>query len=106
MSKGEVLGGILGVALAGIPGASLGINALTAWQGFQIGAAVAGMLMAPNDAPTIEQGRLSDVRGSGSSQGVPIPTVYGRERVGCVVVYAGDVREVIVNQGGGGGGKK
>lgn len=102
-SGGELIGGILGIALAGIPGGA-GFQALTAWQGFQIGAAVGGML-APNDAPNIEQGRLSDVRGSGSSQGVPIPKVYGRQRVGCVVVFASDVKEVAVDQGGGGGKK-
>lgn len=103
-SAGELIGGILGVALAGIPGGA-GFSALTAWQGFQIGAAIGGML-APADTPNIEQGRLSDVRGSGSSQGVPIPKVYGRHRVGCVVVYASSIKEVKEDGDGGGGGKK
>ncbi len=103
MSSGELIGGILGVALAGIPGGA-GLSALTAWQGFQVGAAVGGLL-APNDAPNIEQGRLSDVRGSGSSYGVPIPKVYGRHRVGCVVVYMSDAKEVKESEGGGGGKK-
>lgn len=99
-SKGEVLGGILGVGIASIPGVGM-----TAFMGLQLGSALGGMLL-PNDAPSLEQGRLSDVRGSGSSQGVPIPRIYGRQRVGVVVVYLGEVREVAVNQGGGGGGKK
>lgn len=98
-SKGEIYGGILGAAIAGIPGIGM-----TAWMGFQLGSALGGML-APTDAPNIEQGRLSDVRGSGSSQGVPIPTIFGRQRVGCIVVYAGTVQEVAVSSGGGGGKK-
>lgn len=99
MSKGELVGGILGVGIASIPGAGL-----TAWMGFQYGSALGGMLM-PNDAPSIESGRLSDVRGSGSSQGVPMPKVYGRQRVGAVVIYASEVREQTVTSGGGGGKK-
>ena len=99
-SKGEIFGGILGVAIAGIPGIGM-----TALLGLQLGSAIGGMLL-PNDAPNVEQGRLSDVRGSGSSQGVPIPTIFGRQRVGGVVVYLSDVREVAVEQDSGGGGKK
>ena len=98
-SKGEIFGGLGGIAIASVPGA-WGIGAFGA---FQVGAAVGGMLF-PADVPNIEQGRLSDVRGTGSAQGIPIPKVYGRQRVGGVLFYASSITEI--NKDSGGGGKK
>lgn len=96
-SKGEITGGILGIAIASVPGA-WGIGA---FGGFQVGAAIGGMLM-PTNAPSVDQGRLSDVRTSGSSQGVPIPKLYGRQRVGVTMIWCSGVREVSSSAGGGG----
>jgi transposase len=100
-SKGELFGGAIGVALTAIPGIGMGAHAITAMSAFMMGSAVGGML-APNDMGNSELGKLSDVRGSGSSQGVGIPYVFGRQRVGGVVIYQSQVREAKKNQGGGG----
>ena len=93
---GGLIGGLIGLAVASIPGAW----AVGALAGFQIGAGI-GELLFPPQAPSSDVGRLTDVRSSGSSMGVPIPTVWGRQRVGCVVVVLGDITEVSPDSGGG-----
>lgn len=95
-NKGELGGGLFGLLIASIPGA-WGIGAFGA---FQVGAAIGGILF-PTEAPNVEEGRLSDVRTSGSSQGVPIPYVFGRERLGTTMIWCSSVREVAIDQGGG-----
>lgn len=95
-SKGEFFGGLLGAAIVGIPG----LTALTAFQGFQLGSAL-GAMFAPSDSGNSSLGRLSDVRTSGSSQGVGIPIIYGRQREGCIIAYMSAITESTHSEGGG-----
>jgi hypothetical protein len=99
-SKGEFIGGVLGAAIVGIPG----LTAMTALQGFQLGSALGG-LFTPNESQSAEYGRLSDVRSSGSTQGAPIPVIFGRHRVGVNIVYLSDITETKRTENVGGGKK-
>ena len=49
--------------------------------------------------------RLSDLRVTASTEGAPIPRVYGRARIGGQVIWATDFEEEIVSSDAGGGGK-
>ncbi|MCL4766432.1 MAG: glycoside hydrolase TIM-barrel-like domain-containing protein [Hyphomicrobiaceae bacterium] len=49
--------------------------------------------------------RLSDLRVTASTEGAPIPRVYGRARVGGQVIWATDFEEEVVTSKAGGGGK-
>lgn len=49
--------------------------------------------------------RLSDLRVTASTEGAPIPRVYGRARVGGQVIWATDFEEEVVTSQAGGGGK-
>ncbi len=94
MSTRSLLTGAVGLALVSIPGAS----ALSAFQGFQIGMGVGGILF-PEKGPQLEN-RLRDIRGTGASPGSPIPIVYGREVVGTNIIWATDVRHEHSEHGG------
>ena len=49
--------------------------------------------------------RLSDLRVTASTEGAPIPRVYGRSRIGGQVIWATDFEEEVVTSKVGGGGK-
>lgn len=49
--------------------------------------------------------RLSDLRVTASTEGAPIPRVYGRARIGGQVIWATDFEEEVVTSKVGGGGK-
>lgn len=49
--------------------------------------------------------RLSDLRVTASTEGAPIPRIYGRTRVGGQVIWATDFEEEVVTSEVGGGGK-
>lgn len=94
----------LGVAGA-VVGSAFGNPAL----GWAIGTTLAGVLFPPR-VPDQERGRLDDLRITSSAYGVGIPRVWGRARLGGVVVWSTDLREHVseekVGGKGGGGGSK
>lgn len=78
--------------------------------GSQIGA-IAGsfvdqaLLGGSGQTRTFTGPRLSDLRLTASTEGAPIPRVYGRARIGGQVIWATDFEEEVVTTEVGGGGK-
>jgi hypothetical protein len=78
--------------------------------GSQIGA-IAGsfvdqaLLGGSGQTRTFTGPRLSDLRVTASTEGAPIPRVYGRARIGGQVIWATDFEEEVVTTEVGGGGK-
>ena len=103
---GAAAGGALlpaGVSLFGVAlsGAQLGsqIGALA-------GSFVDRALLAASGHQPAQQGpRLSDLRVTASSEGAPIPRLYGRARLGGQIIWATNFEEQVVQQGSGGSGK-
>lgn len=93
----ELVVGIAGAALGGIPGIGF-----TAWTGFQGGLAV-GQLLFGGPSRGVAS-RLQDIRVTSSVEGSPLPIVYGRQRVGGNIVWASGLRVTSNRQGGKGGG--
>lgn len=58
----------------------------TAWKGFQVGAAIGSLIDGANQ-PGGEVGKLADRRFTGSSYGAGIPRIWGRVRVGGIVIW-------------------
>ena len=96
----EVVLGIAGAAVAGIPG--MGVTALT---GFQIGVTL-GALLFPPAGPKLDKGKLDEIRLQNAQQGTSIPIIYGRNRTAGTVLWASGLRErsKTSTQGGKGGG--
>ena len=108
-----VAGAAAGSAL--LPGGVtfLGATLTGAAIGSQVGA-VAGSLIdhalfaASGQTRALTGPRLSELRVTGSSQGAPIPRLYGRARIGGQIIWATDFEEEVVtstqSSGGGKGG--
>ena len=78
-----------------IGGATLG-----AQIGALAGAFIDQALFAPSGQPRVAHGpRLSDLRVTASSEGAPIPRLYGRARLGGQIIWATDFEEEVVQQG-------
>jgi hypothetical protein len=99
-AAGSALGGIV----AGPVGAAVGRAV-----GGLAGAAVDGALFGGSDSPRhVEGPRLKDVDGLTSTEGAPIPRVYGRVRIGGQLIWATRLEEVAnttVERSGSRGGK-
>ncbi|MFA7307137.1 MAG: glycoside hydrolase/phage tail family protein [Hyphomicrobium sp.] len=97
--------GFLGVALSG---ATIG-SQVGAFAGAYVDAALFG---ASGQSRAVEGPRLSDLRVTASTEGSPLPRIYGRARVGGQIIWATDLEEEIVKttesagsgKGGSGGG--
>jgi len=97
--------GFLGVALSG---ATIG-SQVGAFAGAYVDAALFG---ASGQGRAVEGPRLSDLRVTASTEGSPLPRIYGRARVGGQIIWATDLEEEIVKttesagsgKGGSGGG--
>jgi len=95
-----------GVTILGatISGASIGAQA-----GALAGSFIDQALLAPAGRPAVSRGpRLSELRVTTSSEGSPIPRLYGRARLGGEIIWAANVEEEVVQQAtqsSGGGGK-
>ncbi len=88
-------------------GATLGGATLGAQVGALAGAFVDQSLLAPSGHPTVAHGpRLSELRVTASSEGAPIPRLYGRARLGGQIIWATSIEEEVVQQGAAGGGGK
>src|SRR5262249_52147106 len=92
-----------GVSLLGatLSGAAIGsqIGALT---GAVVDQALFG---ASGRARVLEGPRLSELRVTSSSEGAPIPRLYGRARLGGQIIRASHLEEEVVQQSQSGGGK-
>ena len=72
--------------------------------GFAIGASLGSMLFPP-ETPSIDSGRIKDLKVQGYTPGAPIPIVYGRGRVAGIVIASSELRETsrTTRRGGKGG---
>ena len=83
---GSVVGGVVGGPLGAILGRTLGGLA---------GAAIDSALFGGSDTPRHTEGpRLKDIDGLTSTEGAPIPRVYGRARIGGQLIWATRLEEV------------
>jgi hypothetical protein len=81
--------GFLGVALSG---ATIG-SQVGALAGAYVDAALFG---SSGQNRAVEGPRLSDLRITASTEGSPLPRIYGRARVGGQIIWATDIEEEIV----------
>jgi len=81
--------GFLGVALSG---ATIG-SQVGALAGAYVDAALFG---SSGQGRAVEGPRLSDLHVTASTEGAPLPRIYGRARVGGQIIWATDVEEEIV----------
>jgi hypothetical protein len=97
---GSVVGGIVGGPLGALAGRALGGLA---------GAAIDSALFGGSESPRHTEGpRLKDIDGLTSTEGAPIPRVYGRARIGGQLIWATRLLEVAntsVDRSGAQGGK-
>jgi len=106
-----VAGAAVGSALLPAGVTLLGATLTGAAIGSQVGA-FAGSLIdqalfgASGQSRALHGPRLTELRVTGSSEGAPIPRLYGRARIGGQIVWATDFEEEVVSgtQGGGKGG--
>ena len=79
----QTAGQAIGGAVAGPVGAMLGQT-----LGTMAGSAIDGALFATHEYRVMEGPRLAEMQGLASSEGAPIPRVYGRARIGGQVIWA------------------
>lgn len=104
---GAAAGGALlpsGVSMLGLTlsGAAIG-GQIGAFAGNYIDNALFG---ASGRRRATEGPRLNDLRITSSTEGAPIPRLYGRARLGGQVIWAADIRERVVTRRSGGGSAK
>ena len=85
---------------ATITGAALGCQV-----GALAGSFVDQALFGPPGSAHLPGPRLSDLHVTASTEGAPIPRLYGRARLGGQMIWATDIEEEVVRQASGGGGK-
>ncbi|MDP8919040.1 MAG: glycoside hydrolase/phage tail family protein [Pseudomonadota bacterium] len=83
---GSVVGGMVGGPIGAMAGRALGALA---------GAAIDNALMGGDATKHVEGPRLKDIDGLTSSEGAPIPRVYGRARIGGQLIWATRLEEVV-----------
>jgi len=82
---GSVVGGMIGGPIGAMAGRALGALA---------GAAIDNALFADDTTKHVEGPRLKDIDGLTSTEGAPIPRVYGRARIGGQLIWATRLEEV------------
>jgi hypothetical protein len=103
------VGSALGSALLPAGFSVLGTTLTGAAIGAQIGAIGGGfvdqILLGGNTGRSYEGPRLTELRITGSTEGAPVPRVFGRARIGGQVIWAAEIEEQVnVEQTGGGKG--
>jgi hypothetical protein len=83
---GSVVGGMVGGPIGAMAGRALGALA---------GAAIDNALFAGDNTKYVEGPRLKDIDGLTSTEGAPIPRVYGRARIGGQLIWATRLEEVV-----------
>ena len=104
-----VAGAAAGSALLPSGISMLGLTLSGAAIGSQIGAFagsyIDNALFGASTPRRSEGPRLSDLRLTPSTEGAPVPRLYGRTRIGGQVIWADDIRERVVTRRSGGSGK-
>lgn len=98
----QVAGSVLGTMIGGPVGGMIG-RAIGAVAGASIDSAVLN-----SHARAIEGPRLTEMPGLGSTEGAPIPRIYGRARTGGELIWATRFEEIVSvrrERGGNSGGK-
>src|SRR5918994_5110796 len=85
----QTVGSAIGGAIAGPLGAMAGRV-----LGGLAGAAIDNALFSGSDTKHVEGPRLKDIDGLTSTEGAPIPRVYGRARIGGQLIWATRLEEV------------
>lgn len=97
-AAGAAIGGAVGGTVAGLSSVVIG-RAVGATLGRVIDARLLG-----SGSAAVETGKVERFRLTNASEGVPIPQVYGRMRVGGQVIWASQFHESKTTSGGGGKG--
>jgi hypothetical protein len=84
----------VGAAVGGMIGGPLGAMAGRALGGLA-GAAIDNALFGGDNTKHVEGPRLKDIDGLTSTEGAPIPRVYGRARLGGQLIWATRLEEVV-----------
>ncbi|MGL4324324.1 MAG: baseplate multidomain protein megatron [Beijerinckiaceae bacterium] len=98
----QVAGSVFGSMIGGPVGGMIG-RAVGAVAGASIDSAILNAHARPIEGP-----RLSEMPGLGSTEGAPVPRIYGRARVGGELIWATRFEEVVTvrrERGGSSGGK-
>jgi hypothetical protein len=105
-AAGAAVGGALLPGGVTLLGATLSGAALGSQIGALAGSFVDQALFAPSGQARAFAGpRLSELRITASSEGAPIPRLYGRARLGGQIIWATNLEEEVVQQSQSGGGK-
>jgi hypothetical protein len=96
-AAGAALGGSVGGSLLGLSMAAVG-----RFAGAVIGRSIDQRLLGQG-SDTVETGKVSRLRLTGTGEGDAIAQVYGRMRVAGQVIWATQFRETVTTSGGGGG---
>ncbi|HZT48539.1 MAG TPA: glycoside hydrolase/phage tail family protein [Hyphomicrobiaceae bacterium] len=102
---GAAVGGALLPAGLTLFGATLTGAAIGSQVGALAGSFIDQALLAASGQRAQSGPRLSDLRITASSEGAPIPRLYGRARLGGQIIWATNLEEEMVRRGSGGGGK-
>jgi hypothetical protein len=106
-AAGAAVGGALLPPGISVLGATITGAAIGSQVGALAGSFVDQALFGPSGQSRTFQGpRLSDLQVTASTEGAPIPRLYGRARLGGQVIWATDVEEEIVSTTDGGGSGK
>ena len=107
MAIGSALGASV-IGSATIMGVSIGIGAMI---GQTVGALVGGwidskLFGSSGQTQGSEGPRLTDLKVTGSTEGSPVPRLYGRARLAGQIIWATNLEEVVSTTDSGGGGGK
>jgi len=106
-AAGAAVGGALAPAGLSILGVTLTGATLGSQVGALAGAYIDQSLLGPSAQARILAGpRLSELRVTASSEGAPIPRLYGRARLGGQVIWASNLEEEVVRATDSGGSGK
>lgn len=86
-------------------GATLSGAAIGSQIGAFAGSYVDQMLLGPSGGQRVHGPRLSDLHVTASTEGAPLPRIYGRARLGGQVIWADEIEEDVSTSSAGGGGK-
>jgi hypothetical protein len=104
-AAGAAVGSTLLPAGVTLLGATLSGAAIGAQIGAFAGSYVDQMLLGQSGGRTVHGPRLNDLHVTASTEGAPLPRVYGRARLGGQVIWADELEEEAVTSDAGGSGK-